>query len=252
MKHLLSSALGSWPDWDIPLQSEPVVLKKLDGGCTNNSYLLSAIALRSGLPRRFVLRFHNIRSSAIGIDRQAEKYILNALTVTNIAPKLYYLAESLDYSVLEYIDGRVWNKYDFCDNKKITALKKIVDTYQSVNLVLDDFSYEQCLSSYWKIFRKKAPNKAYECRKRFESFMSELKTLHFDRSLSHHDLRPENIIDSGPSIRIIDWEYAGLGYKKFDQILLNSHQSRKKNKPYEDRLILELIYWLDVLWWAIR
>ena len=38
--------------------------------------------------------------------------------------------------------------------------------------------------------------------------------------LCHHDLTPENILETKQGIKIIDWEYSGRGHREFDAIRL--------------------------------
>ena len=62
--------------------------------------------------------------------------------------------------------------------------------------------------------------------------------------LCHHDLNPSNIIKTNKGMKIIDWEFAGFGHKKYD---LHSIELQDKENFFLD----ELINIINDLWYEI-
>ena len=71
--------------------------------------------------------------------------------------------------------------------------------------------------------------------------------------LCHHDLIPENIIQSAKGLFIIDWEYASLGHPKFDFLRIFSHVEASENLTADSSKQLHAFQVvMDQLWYAIR
>ena len=71
--------------------------------------------------------------------------------------------------------------------------------------------------------------------------------------LCHHDLIPENIIQSAKGLFIIDWEYASLGHPKFDFLRIFSHvEASEKLTSNSSKQLHAFQVVMDQLWYAIR
>ncbi|MEQ8955980.1 MAG: phosphotransferase, partial [Gammaproteobacteria bacterium] len=79
-------------------------------------------------------------------------------------------------------------------------------------------NYLDYLQHYWKQLEG-TPAATPELTAEWQHFVPELEA--FQQSdwtpvLTHHDLIPENIIDDGQRLYIVDWEYAALGHPQLD------------------------------------
>ncbi|MEQ9567548.1 MAG: phosphotransferase, partial [Pseudomonadales bacterium] len=61
--------------------------------------------------------------------------------------------------------------------------------------------------------------------------------------LTHHDLIPENIIDDGQRLYIVDWEYAALGHPQLDWCCISGDKTQPVSK---------VIDWINRLWWLLN
>jgi len=70
--------------------------------------------------------------------------------------------------------------------------------------------------------------------------------------LCHHDLIPENILETDDGLVLLDWEYASLGHPDFDQRYvrhcLDSHLEQSQGSLLSGDTLDRLIYWLVILW----
>lgn len=248
---LLMRALTSWREWNCAGSVAPQLIKKVPGGLTNQHYLFEC---GSSL---VVLRLHNLRSSALGINRVNERRILEALAPSGIAPKLRYWSPQNDFSVCDYLAGRVWTRRDFINTSQKMKLQKIITQYQHIQPEIPVFDYHQHLLSYW---RQLTPQKKFRIAQKLGSWQRFSKRLrcyelhHRPRVLVHHDLNPSNIVERDERLHILDWEYAGMGYSALDYLpfISQNHYRSSSCVPNQAGLIKQMHLWLSHLWWAIR
>ena len=92
-------AIDSWPDWDITLHSRPKVLRVLNGGRSNRSFLLDSGGTR------MVLRLNGIESVLPGANRSSEYAIWQAASAKGIAPPLLYVDDRSGFLVSTFIEN---------------------------------------------------------------------------------------------------------------------------------------------------
>jgi len=243
----LEQALDTWRNWQSPFSKKPTVLEKINSGYTNRSYLVGDRA------SAVILRLNHPDSKTLGINRRHEYHILQSIRSLNIAPKIVYWSKAMNFAVFEFIDGRVWTDKDFLQAEQHQRLMDVIAKYRSVALDIASFSYHSYLNSYWHKFKLQGGNTALY-QKDWDLFNKQLKLyerLHKNRVLTHHDLVAENIIETNNGIKIIDWEYAGLGIAALDDYFVTKH-SRKNIYKAKYQMARNIISWWDKLWWEIR
>jgi len=251
LKRRLERALASWPYWETENKAEPFIIRPIKGGYTNRSYLVRCA------DSVFVVRLNNPISGILGIKRDHESIILRALAKNKLAPRLVFSPHDHSYTILEYIKGRVWTKRDLASPTQRRHLKNLVRQYQSTEVDLPAFDYANYLRSYWTHYRSINPKTAAAKQPQWRGFLYRLK--HYQRSypmktLVHHDLIPCNIIEGVHGVKIIDWEYAGLGYGEIDDLVLDWKYRQKLPSQYNvDRkpMPMQIKFWLNQLWWKI-
>ena len=242
MQNQAKHYLQNWRRWQAPFQTQPQIVKQLEGGLTNTNYLVEAGSYRA------VLRLNNPDAVKLGVNRQTEITVLKKLQGTNIVPRFYY-ADS-EILVSEYIDGYALDadKALKPDTKRqiVQALEKI----QSIELPdLDTLNYELYLREYCNQLSPLYLDK--KIRQALFQIARNIDAQEWHPVLCHHDLIPENIIQSANGIFIIDWEYAAAGHPQFDSIrLLNSHHIMDIPANISGLQALQAI--LVQLWYAIR
>lgn len=249
----LESALASWERWPANLAYKPKVIKKLSKGLTNLSYVISS-ATCDGNDQRFCLRINNPQSIELGINREHESTILKALQNKSFAPNLVFENSLLNFSVFDYYEGRSWTTADFLNDNQFTELESIIETFQSIEVPLSHMNYAGHLNNYFTQLQTKSPEKAKRFEKKLNTFLSEFEKISSKENttvLCHHDLNPENILETANGLIILDWEYAGLGMPGFDKRFTNHYRNQSFNQIeslQNGDLIDQLIFWLLTLW----
>ena len=243
---LLSFVVKSWPDWGLGFSNQPTIICPLSNGRTNRSYVLDG-----DQQKKYILRLNHPKPKSLGINRQHEKVILETLNTTGISPKMYFSASDFSYTVLEYLPGTVWTQADFRSATQRSKLYRLIDQYQQEQPEVRCFDYVQYLQNYWSQLIKGQPRKAAQLRNKWQTFIPRLRLFQKNQKkwlLVHHDLVPENIIEHEGRLKIIDWEYAGLGFSDLDKTSVDL-----KGRLFQRRTIArELVQWIDTLWWAVR
>ncbi len=243
----LETALASWPDWTLESKTEPHVIHLLKGGLTNRSYLVRCGA------SRVVLRLNNSRSERLGINRVRERLILERVAEKHLGPRLLYSDRDFRFSVFEYLPGTAWTRRDFASVSQRRRLAGVIDEYQALSFALPAFDYIAHLQRYWCHYRQTQSQSARKKQSAWRRFMQQLtwyQRYHRARKLVHHDLVPGNVIESGDGIKIIDWEYAALGYADLD--LLTCKRSGLPTSKNSNSMPQQINYWLHELWWGMR
>ena len=201
--------------------AEEIAISFLAGGITNQNYRL----IINGAS--FVLRVSGTNTELLGIVRSREAYNHRIAASAGIAPELIEIIMPEGYLVTRFVEG------EKIASGQLRAAARIRDVCRSLHAVHDGpdfigtFSPFRAVESYLEFARRShAP---------FPSDMGELEKLAntieralYDRETLrprpiHSDLLSENFIDDGQVIRILDWEYSGMGDILFDLANLADH-----------------------------
>ena len=264
-RSLLDQILNDWRLWGLgsrPSTSD-TLQRVLQGGRTNQSYLFGSGT--ESTSELMVLRIHSTDSERLGIDRNREQAIWQAAANCGLAPQIHYSDPESKYCIYRYVEGRQWQLSDLKNPNQLNRLRQCIHSCQSIplNQILpeqDRFDYAAQLSHLWQqtlIDDDKNP----EAMKKWlndKPVITAFLGSNWHPVICHHDLVPENIIETDEGLVLIDWEYAGLGHPDFDMTYINSllgglsyrkpdkqadEQSAKDSKGLE-----QLIYWLVHLW----
>lgn len=263
----LERILDSWKHWNVEGGDYPTILRTLNGGLTNESVVVLCGSTK------VIVRQNSFDSVKLGINRQHEALILDKVSAAGIGPKLLFSSEgsylqSLNFSILEYVKGHPWQQEEFYKKKNLPKLKALIAKYQTLKFDatknshsaenLSPFNYAEHIQRYWDQLSKQNPNTIDRLSVDYLSFRQRL--LQFQEKawapvLAHHDLTPENIIENGDGLMIIDWEYAGLGHSSFDTLFLDAFSIKDPTTPkdyLEDQdIVEEIIYWINTLWFCL-
>lgn len=235
----LSDILASWHDWPLPLSAPPKVLGAIEGGRTNRNIKLQV----KHQDPPIILRLHNLHSQQLGIDRQQEADIIQTVSRAGITPEPLYRDPLQRFVLLPYIEGRTWSQTDFQQQHQRLRLLELLAQVRRLTPAIPRRSYRQYLNNYWQqLIAAQAIDD--DLSRRWQKFYPPLE--HFDRqpwsaSLTHHDVIPENIIDTGDRLYLIDWEYAALGHSDIDLWCIDPQLAQT---PF----IAELMHWTNDLW----
>ena len=233
----LKQALASWKDWPLDLSMPPGVVSQLNG-FTNQS-----VVLDTG-NHQLVLRLNRTNANLLGIHRDQEYLIWQSLADIGIAPELLYTDRQQDYVIYPFIEGRIWSSADLLKPDQLRRLTATISTYQAIRPEIPARNYIDYLEHYWQQLES-VPAITPELEAQWHQFLPELRAFQesgWTPVLSHHDLIPENIIDDGKRLYIVDWEYAAMGHPDLDRCCINEN-IQSPARP--------VINWINRLWWLL-
>ena len=149
MHNRLELALNDWQSWGLALTAKPRVLKEINQGLTNKSFLISANS------QNYILRLHNTQSKQLGINRQHEKAIVDKLFNIGISPKWLYWNNLIDFTIIEHLQGFTWNYKELQKEKNQQKILETIKRYQETEIDIPHFNYAAHLYDYWKQLDRK-------------------------------------------------------------------------------------------------
>jgi thiamine kinase-like enzyme len=205
----------------------------LEGGITNRNY-----KVRFG-ERDVVVRLPGKDTALLGISREAERIATQTAARLGIAPAL--LAADEDSLVTEYVVCRPIDPEGLraAPQPAALALRAFHDSGAQLPA---RFWVPELLDEYARLVRERggslpadyAPTQALAARI--------AAVLPLDNPVPcHDDLLPTNLLQveaengAGPSLLLVDWEYAGMGHPMFD--LGNLAVNNEFDEPADERLL---------------
>ena len=227
----LVAALGRVPD----LTGRELTLAPLSGGITNRNFLVGA----SGTADRWVLRLAGNDTHLLGISREVELAATVAAAGVGVGPEVTAFIRPEGYLVTRFIEGVPVS--DEAVHRPET-LRRVADSIRRVHegpAIPGLFIPLRIVEAYRALaVARGVPIPVEYDLSRAIGRRIELAMLANPVELRpcHNDLLNANFIDDGSRIRIVDWEYAGMGDPFFD---LGNFSINHELTPDEDRVLLE-------------
>jgi thiamine kinase-like enzyme len=211
-----------------------LTLTPLSGGITNRNYLVTA----NGLAERYVLRLAGNDTHLLGISREVEHAATVLAAGVGVGPEVAAFIRPEGYLVTLFIEGRP------VDDEKVHRPETLRAVADSIRRIHDGPAIPGLFIPYRIVEAYRAlavargvmiPNEyelAHAIGRRIELA---LLTAPIEMRPCHNDLLNANFIDDGERIRIVDWEYAGMGDPFFD---LGNFSVNHGLKPDEDAILL--------------
>jgi thiamine kinase-like enzyme len=230
LRDTLVAALQSVPE----VAGLDVELTHLTGGITNRNFLVTAPRKR----RKWVIRLAGNDTHLLGISREVEHAATVAAAGVGVGPEVVAFIRPEGYLVTRFVDGtpvsaEAVHRADtlkrvaeslrrFHDGPPIPGLFipfRIVEAYRALALargvaVPPEYELAQAVARRIELALLANPVELVPC---------------------HNDLLNANFIDDGYGIRIVDWEYAGMGDPFFD---LGNFSVNHELSPDEDEELL--------------
>ena len=212
-----------------------LTLTALSGGITNRNYLIAL----AGEQDRFVIRLAGNDTHLLGISREVEHAATVAAAGVGIGPEVTAFIRPEGYLVTRFIEG---SSVSLEQVHQPGTLRRVADSIRRIHggpaipgLFVPFRIVEAylALASSRGIPKPTAWDRAHEVGRRIERALLEAP---IELCPCHNDLLNANFIDDGERIRIVDWEYAGMGDPFFD---LGNFSVNHDLEPEEDAILLE-------------
>ena len=193
---------------------QPTEIKELTGGITNRNFKITVDG------ESFVLRLGGNETTYLGIDRKNEYECSLLASKVGIAPEPTAFLEPEGYILARFISGKGIPAEEIGMEKNVSRVVESMKAYHALQYFPGTFSPFRVAEEYTKTarsFNVKLPGKMewyLERSREIESAMYGREPLQLHPC--HNDLLNGNFIDDGIRIRILDWEYAGMGDIFFD------------------------------------
>jgi thiamine kinase-like enzyme len=214
-------------------RGRPLTISPLTGGITNRNWRVAADG------ETFVLRVAGEKTALLGIDRQCEHAAAQAAAALDVGAEVVAYLPQQQALVTRFLEGRVLSADDAIDPAVMARIVRSLRRYHESQPGLGRF----CGFTTIRDYHRRAGEHGVSLPETIARAIAQLDEI--ERSLPaggplcpcHNDLLPANLIDDGATVRIIDWEYAGMGDRWFD--LGNFAENHRFNRRQEARLLSE-------------
>ncbi|TML06661.1 MAG: LPS biosynthesis choline kinase [Actinobacteria bacterium] len=190
--------------------SEPLAL---DGGITNRNFRV----VMGG--EDYVLRICGKDTAVLGIDRDAECAATVAAAQIGVGPEVVAYRPDLEVLVTRWIEGRPATPEELRSPpllEQVAAALRAVHAGPPLDARFDAFAL---VVDYRDEVRERGgadPDGYHEAAAAAARIAAALIGPDHEPVPCHNDLLPANFLHDGDRIRIVDWEYAGMGDRFFD------------------------------------
>ena len=196
-------------------ESAPVAL---EGGITNRNF-----RLRWG-GRDCVLRCPGKDTALLGIDRRTEWAATRAAAAAGVGPEPIAFDPGLGCLVTAFIDGRPVEAEEL--RARIPELATALRAIHGGPPLPSAFDPFAVVADYARIASERGgaiPPEVAELAPAAAAIRAELGGPEHGPVPCHNDLLTANFLDDGERLRILDWEYAGMGDRFFDLANFSNH-----------------------------
>lgn len=180
------------------------VIAPLGGGSRNHVYRLGRP------PQAVAVRIAGAGDARLGVLRASELLAQRAAAAAGLAPRVLWSGRESGILVSEFVEGRVWSAADAATPRSIRRvaawLRRLHALAPPAGLHGVDFlgslrGYCGRLPPGSEVATLLGP--AVEWRAQLGQPARVV--------VCHHDLHHANVLEAGDGLRVVDWEYAGLG-----------------------------------------
>jgi thiamine kinase-like enzyme len=194
---------GIWPD-------SPALIEQLSGGITNSNYKVEAG------DEAFVVRIAGERTELLGIDRESEVAAGRLAASLGIAPEVVFADLEGGVVVTRFIDGRAVAPDEVGHEPVLREMAAALKSIHHVGSVTAIFDTYRLVPAYHELAAAEGVRPPFD----YGTMAGSLERISRVRpwrpsALCHNDLLNSNLIYDG-TVRIVDWEYAGMGDPFFD------------------------------------
>jgi len=228
----LEKAIARVPLWS---GAKDIKTSPLGGGITNRNFRVDVEG------ESFVLRIVGAKTDLLGIDRENEYAANLAAGELGIAPQVVYFIQPEGYLVTRFIQGRPLPPGQIRQPETLRQVTEVIKKIHAMPSIPGTFSAFRVVENYSEVVRNhnvEFPDKFDWLIDRMCEAERALLTDPYTPRPCHNDLLNENFLFDG-TVRILDWEYAGMGDIFFDLANLSVNHSFSDE---QDHLLLEYYF----------
>ena len=188
---------------------------QLEGGITNRNFRVNFAGTD------YVVRLPGKRTEILGIDRIAECIANKAAAGLGMAPGVAAMFEEPSCLVTMFVDGREMSADELRKPEVLAEvardLRRFHDSGTDLPTGFDSFRLVQEYAETGREHGSEPPagyDEALKSAREIEKAIAGRPT--HELVPAHNDLLTANFLLDGDKIRLIDWEYAGMGDRWFD------------------------------------
>ncbi len=183
----------------------------LGGGITNHNFKVSVDG------SEFVLRIGGKDTALLGIDRRAEESASRMAADLGIGPEVVAFVEPEGYLVTRFIHGEPLPVDRIRSPRWTERVAAAVGRIHAAPPILGRFDAHRVVERY----RDTAGDHGVPAPEGFDRAQEVARRIEAARGPQarvpcHNDLLNANLLAEGDQVRIVDWEYAGMGDRFFD------------------------------------
>ena len=183
----------------------------LGGGITNHNYKIEVDG------ETVVLRIGGKDTELLGIDRRAEEAAARMAASVGVGPEVVTVVQPEGYLVTRFIEGQPVPLEAMQRTETLSAVADSVRAIHNGSPLPSRFNAHRVVEAYaaTAAARGVSPPEEFAWAK---DLGDRIEAARGPQPLvpCHDDLLNANFIDDGTRIRIVDWEYAGMGDRFFD------------------------------------
>lgn len=216
----------------VPAIAHPLLDRYFGGGwrdgiveaVTGTTNFVSRLELAG---RKFALRVPRIADSVTGVDRRSEFAALRVAAQAGLAPEVAACDETTGVLITHWIEGGYWSREHACQPPAIATMAAVFRRLHALVPAPDvrTVRVDAVIDHYLAELQPGASAAIDRCRSLHGVAREHL--AHAGRLadvLCHNDLHHRNIVETRDGIRLLDWEYSGLGAAMFDLAGYASYQ----------------------------
>lgn len=225
----LEQAIARVPQWR---SANDLKTSPLGGGITNRNFLVETGG------EAYVLRIAGENTELLGINRQHEYEANLAAGQLGIGPEVIYFIQPQGYLVTRFITGELVPPEKMRQPRYISLVAGALQKIHNMADIPGEFWVPKIVADYTAIAERHnvafPQNFDWLIERLMEAETALLSTPYHPRPC-HNDLLNENFLFDG-HLRILDWEYAGMGDPFFD---LANFSVNHDFSDEHDRLLLD-------------
>ena len=183
----------------------------LGGGITNHNLKVDVGG------ERFVLRVAGKGANLLGIDRVVELAATEAAAALGIGPEVVQFVEPEGWLVTRFIEGEIPSPERMREPETLHRVAAALRAFHDGPEIPGTFDSFRVVEIYRRtsLDRGGSVPETYEWAHEIAGRI-ETKRAAAAPAPCHNDLLNANFLDDGERLRIVDWEYAGMGDRFFD------------------------------------